>query len=150
MTPAGDDGLTGLLAEQVEYYRAVAVEYDDHALPFAGGVELREALEAFRPRPAACSSSPAVRAPGPPGCGPGSWTTRLLRHAAKVTALDASTEMLDLASARVAGSPRVEFVLADLFDWRPDRRYDVVFFGFWLSHVPPERSRRSGRWSPTV
>jgi hypothetical protein len=23
--------------------------------------------------------------------------------------------------------------------WRPDRRYDVVFFGFWLSHVPLER-----------
>jgi hypothetical protein len=21
----------------------------------------------------------------------------------------------------------------------PDRRYDVVFFGFWLSHVPLER-----------
>jgi hypothetical protein len=28
---------------------------------------------------------------------------------------------------------------ADIFDWEPDRRYDVVFFGFWLSHVPLER-----------
>jgi hypothetical protein len=28
---------------------------------------------------------------------------------------------------------------ADLFTWAPDRRYDVVFFGFWLSHVPLER-----------
>ena len=28
---------------------------------------------------------------------------------------------------------------ADLFDWRPDAAYDAVFFGFWLSHVPPER-----------
>ena len=28
---------------------------------------------------------------------------------------------------------------AHLFGWRPERRYDVVFFGFWLSHVPPER-----------
>lgn len=26
-----------------------------------------------------------------------------------------------------------------MFGWRPDRRYDVGFFGFWLSHVPPER-----------
>jgi O-methyltransferase involved in polyketide biosynthesis len=33
----------------------------------------------------------------------------------------------------------VRFVQADLFAWRPDRRYDVVFFGFWLSHVPPAR-----------
>jgi len=46
--------------------------------------------------------------------------------------------MLDIASARVA-KERVRFVLADLFRWRPDGRYDVVFFGFWLSHVPLER-----------
>jgi demethylmenaquinone methyltransferase/2-methoxy-6-polyprenyl-1,4-benzoquinol methylase len=46
--------------------------------------------------------------------------------------------MLGIASARVS-QERVRFVSADLFRWRPDRRYDVVFFGFWLSHVPPER-----------
>ena len=28
-------------------------------------------------------------------------------------------------------------VNANIFDWRPERRYDAVFFGFWLSHVPP-------------
>jgi hypothetical protein len=33
----------------------------------------------------------------------------------------------------------VRFVEADLFTWEPDRRYDVVFMGFWLSHVPAER-----------
>jgi demethylmenaquinone methyltransferase/2-methoxy-6-polyprenyl-1,4-benzoquinol methylase len=33
----------------------------------------------------------------------------------------------------------VRFIQTDLFSWRPDRRYDVVFFGFWLSHVPAER-----------
>jgi hypothetical protein len=37
------------------------------------------------------------------------------------------------------GQQRVRFVLADLFGWRPDHPYDVVFFGFWLSHVPTER-----------
>lgn len=46
--------------------------------------------------------------------------------------------MLAIASARVRDS-RAQFIRADLFDWRPDRRYDVVFFGFWLSHVPLER-----------
>ena len=34
---------------------------------------------------------------------------------------------------------RVEYVEADLFSWEPARRYDFAFFGFWLSHVPPER-----------
>ena len=33
----------------------------------------------------------------------------------------------------------VEYVEADLFAWQPTRRYDVVFFSFWLSHVPEER-----------
>jgi demethylmenaquinone methyltransferase/2-methoxy-6-polyprenyl-1,4-benzoquinol methylase len=28
---------------------------------------------------------------------------------------------------------------ADLFNWQPGKKYDVVFFAFWLSHVPPER-----------
>ncbi len=33
----------------------------------------------------------------------------------------------------------VRFVEADLFSWRPTRRYDAVFFGFWISHVPEDR-----------
>jgi demethylmenaquinone methyltransferase/2-methoxy-6-polyprenyl-1,4-benzoquinol methylase len=71
-------------------------------------------------------------------CGPGTWTTRLLRHADSVTAVDAAVEMLAIASGRVSDQ-RVRFIEADLFSWEPDRRYDVVFFAFWLSHVPLER-----------
>lgn len=26
----------------------------------------------------------------------------------------------------------------DLFTWQPDTEYDLVFFAFWLSHVPPK------------
>jgi hypothetical protein len=33
----------------------------------------------------------------------------------------------------------VEFIQADVFGWRPPRRYDTVFFAFWLTHVPPAR-----------
>ena len=71
-------------------------------------------------------------------CGPGVWTAQLLRHATDITAVDASPEMLAIAADR-NGSERVRFVQADLFSWKPDRRYDVVFMGFWLSHVPAER-----------
>ena len=35
--------------------------------------------------------------------------------------------------------PTSHFTQADLFTWTQDRRYPFVFFGFWLSHVPPER-----------
>lgn len=71
-------------------------------------------------------------------CGPGTWTQALLRHAASVTAIDGAPEALRLAASRV-NDPRVRFMRADIFDWRPEHRYDAVFFGFWLSHVPTER-----------
>ncbi|MBX6354713.1 MAG: class I SAM-dependent methyltransferase [Micromonosporaceae bacterium] len=125
---AGRNDLAELLDEQAAYYRAAAAEYDEHGLPFSGGDELSEALDAFRPTGSVLELA----------CGPGTWTGRLLRHATDVTAVDASAEMLGIASARV-GRQRVRFVQADVFGWRPDRRYDVVFFGFWLSHVPSER-----------
>ena len=117
-----------LLAEQIAYYRALANEYEDHALPHRGQDELFAALEAFRPTGHVLELA----------CGPGVWTERLLRHATSVTAVDASPEMLKRAQKRV-GEGRVRFIQADLFGWRPDRRYDVVFFSFWLSHVPIDR-----------
>ena len=71
-------------------------------------------------------------------CGPGCFTAELASRAATVTAIDASPQML-ARNRQEVGRPNVRYVLADLFEWRPDRSYDVVFFGFWLSHVPPSR-----------
>lgn len=120
--------LDRLLDEQIAYYRAVAAEYQDHALPFGGEDELSAALDAFRPTGRVLELA----------CGQGAWTGRLLRYADEVTAVDAAPEMLAIAASRVGGD-RVRFVRSDIFSWRPDQRYDVVFFGFWLSHVPHER-----------
>lgn len=120
--------LDGLLDAQVAYYRALAHEYEDHTLPFEGGDELSAALDSFRPTGTVLELA----------CGPGVWTVQLLRYATEITAIDASPEMLAIASTRV-NSDRVRFVQGNIFTWRPDRRYDVVFFGFWLSHVPLER-----------
>ena len=120
--------LDQLLSDQITYYRAVAGEYDTHALPFGGGDELAAALDEVRPTGDVLELA----------CGTGHWTHRLLPHATSVTAVDASPEMLAIAAARVT-SERVRFIQTDIFTWTPDRRYDVVFFGFWLSHVPLER-----------
>jgi SAM-dependent methyltransferase len=54
-----------------------------------------------------------------------------------VTAIDASPEMLEINRATVADS-RVRYEQQDLFTWQPEREYDLVFVGFWLSHVPPD------------
>lgn len=119
-----------LLAEQIAYYRARAPEYFDGVIPGAvDGGEIEAALDAFRPAGDVLELA----------CGPGTWTAQLLRHADRLTAVDASPEMLAIAASEVAGDARVTFVHADLFEWRPERRYDVVFFGYWLSHVPLER-----------
>jgi SAM-dependent methyltransferase len=119
---------TNLLAEQQAYYCALAPDYLDQVLDLpTGAEETVQALEAFGPRGSVLELA----------CGPGVWTCQLLRHATDVTAVDGSAEMLALAAAR-AGRDRVRFIQADLFTWKPDRRYDVVFMGFWLSHVPDE------------
>ncbi len=69
-------------------------------------------------------------------CGPGMFTRELARHARTLTAVDASASMLARNRSEVSDS-RIRYVEADLFAWEPDRAYDTVFFGFWLSHVPP-------------
>ena len=120
--------LDHLLGEQAAYYQALAADYLDQGLDLPGGDEVAEALDAFQPKGSVLELA----------CGPGVWTGQLLRYAADVTAVDAAAEMLAIAAARV-GTERVRFIQADLFTWRPDRRYDVVFMGFWISHVPPGR-----------
>ena len=116
-----------LIAEQLAYYRAVAKEYELHAIAEPGADDLGKAFDELRPTGDVLELA----------CGPGMWTERLLTHAATVTAVDGAPEMLARARARVGD--RVRFIESDLFTWTPDRRYDLVFFGFWLSHVPLDR-----------
>jgi SAM-dependent methyltransferase len=75
--------------------------------------------------------------------GTGWWTQRLAQTAERLTVVDGSPETLELNRALVARSD-IDYVIADLFDWQPLRRFDVVFFSFWLSHVP--RSRFAPFW----
>jgi SAM-dependent methyltransferase len=128
------DELDALLAEQVAYYRARAGEYDATS-PFpyedASRATLLDALEAFAPRGRVLELA----------CGTGQWTAPLAEHASQLTAIDASPEMLAIASTRVRDDD-VRFVQSDIFAWQPDQRYDVVFFSAWLSHVPPQRFDR--------
>ncbi|NGO13320.1 class I SAM-dependent methyltransferase [Streptomyces sp. HC44] len=123
---AGDD--EALLAEQMAYYRARAPEYDR---VYAERSDLRELL-------AAVDDLPVTGDVLELACGTGQWTGPLAARARSVTALDAAAETLDIACSRVT-SPNVLFTQADVFTWRPSRRYDTVFFAFWLSHVPPSR-----------
>jgi ubiquinone/menaquinone biosynthesis C-methylase UbiE len=136
----------GLLQGQLAYYRARAGEYDEWFLRqgrhdrgpewnrrwFSEVQRVRDELDTFGPAGDVLELA----------CGTGLWTTELAKHANSITAVDASPEVLDINRIRLEEAhpeTPVRYARADLFDWRPEGRYDVVFFGFWLSHVPPDR-----------
>lgn len=124
------DELDALLAEQADYYRARAAEYDaTSGYAPDSRTALIAAIEHFAPRGRVLELA----------CGTGQWTQVLARAASGLTAVDASAEMLELNRTRLS-RPDVNYVQADLFAWSPPpRRFDVVFFAAWLSHVPPQR-----------
>ena len=136
-----------LIADQIAYYRARAGEYDDNLRrlgryvsmggSIAGRAEdedgkevgiLLEALDGMGPFDNVLELA----------CGTGWWTQWLAQHARHVTAVDAADEMLALNRERVKAG-NVRYILADVFSWKPDGQFDLVFFAFWLSHVPRDR-----------
>jgi SAM-dependent methyltransferase len=131
-----------LIKKQIEYYRARALEYDqwflrtgrydrgeDHRRQWFAEVDVvREALAAQNPRGRILELA----------CGTGLWTELLLSNADKIVAVDSSPEVLDLNRQRLRDE-RVEYIRADLFQWKPTGLFDFIFFSFWLSHVPPSR-----------
>lgn len=134
-----------VLADQIAYYRARAGEYDewwfrtgryDRGTEFntrwhAETAAVEDALAAWL----------AARRPAQVlelACGTGLFTRLIAPRVARLTAVDASPEVIAINRARV-GADNVDYHEADLFAWRPIQRYDAVFFSFWLSHVPDER-----------
>jgi demethylmenaquinone methyltransferase/2-methoxy-6-polyprenyl-1,4-benzoquinol methylase len=131
-----------VLTEQVDYYRARALEYDKwwnregrfdrgpeaNTRWFAETSELERVVERFDPAGDVLELA----------CGTGLWTRHLVRYAGTLTAVDAAPEVLAINRARV-GDSAVRYVEADLFDWSPEATYDACVFAFWLSHVPVDR-----------
>lgn len=70
-------------------------------------------------------------------CGTGIWTQELLKIGEKITAIDASSKSIEINQKKL-GASRVEYRTLDLFSWKAEAEYDLVFFSFWLSHVPPD------------
>lgn len=126
------DRVAGLIESQRAFYDLRAPDFGDEAEPdrrvsgFMPGGLARALIDEFAP------SGDVLEL----ACGNGAFTRELVRHARTVTAVDASPRMLE-RNRREVDDSRVTYIEADIFDWQPQRRYDAVFFGFWLSHVPP-------------
>lgn len=123
-----------LLDEQLAYYRARASEYDKSVQREANPEADKEWEQIVR----------SLRVLGPMdsmlelACGTGLWTQELVDIGKSVVALDGAPEMLNVNRAKL-GSDRVHYQQADLFDWKASAQFDLVFFAFWISHVPPNR-----------
>ncbi len=134
-----------ILSDQLAYYRARAGEYDEwfaRAGRYDRGDDHRRS---WLDEVATLEHALASAAPGGSclelACGTGLWTRHLARHFVHVTAVDASPEVLAINRDKLAasGAANVDYVQADLFNWAPGATFDMVFFSFWLSHVPDER-----------
>ena len=128
-----DPGSARFRASQRTYYDQRAPDFGDAARPDRriDGNPPRELIAALVDELAPTGDVLEL------GCGSGGITRELLRHARTVTAVDGSRQMLE-RNRREVGGRDVTYVHADIFEWRPDRQYDAVYFGFWLSHVPPD------------
>ena len=121
-----------ILEEQIAYYRARAAEYDA-TFPsddqFATSAEAtRDALRAFNPGGRVLELA----------AGTGQWTGLLADLADDLVATDASPEMLELNRVK-HGERAIRYEVADVFGLEATHDFDAVFFGFFLSHVPPSR-----------
>jgi 2-polyprenyl-3-methyl-5-hydroxy-6-metoxy-1,4-benzoquinol methylase len=131
-----------LLKEQLAYYRARAQEYDEsvqHTGRYASGGPLNPQVDAdWQAAISAIHALPPADSVLELACGTGLWTRELLHVAKHITALDGAPEMLALNRANV-NDDRVTYQQVDLFTWQPEAQYDLVMFGFFLSHVPIAR-----------
>jgi demethylmenaquinone methyltransferase/2-methoxy-6-polyprenyl-1,4-benzoquinol methylase len=125
-----------VIHEQIRFYRETAT-YDGDVGDLTAA--------AFSDRVLACC--PVSTSCLELASGSGSWTTRLLDKCERITAVDASPERQAFSRSRIA-DPRVEYIEADLFEFRPPAKYDLVFAAFWLSHIPP--ARFESFWSMVV
>lgn len=138
--PTADD--KEIFEEQIAYYRARAGEYDNWLLRigrydrgpesnekfFSELNEVREQIRRFNPTGSVLEFA----------CGTGWGTELLVNYADQVTAVDSSEEVLALNRNKVR-SEKVHYAQSDIYQWQTEKFFDVIFFSFWLSHVPPGR-----------
>jgi demethylmenaquinone methyltransferase/2-methoxy-6-polyprenyl-1,4-benzoquinol methylase len=132
--------MTNIIQEQIEYYRARANEYDEWFYRigrYDRGTEINQAwFNEVAVLKRELHQVGVVENILELACGTGIWTQELVKLGKKVTALDASSEMIEINRNKLDNT-NIEYRQVDLFAWEPEAEYDLVFFSFWLSHVPP-------------
>ncbi|MEM7726920.1 MAG: class I SAM-dependent methyltransferase [Cyanobacteria bacterium P01_A01_bin.45] len=135
-----------ILQEQIDYYKARAQEYDEwfyRTGRYDRGKEnnqrwfseieiLKTALFRLNRFDKKIESILEL------ACGTGIWTQELLKIGKFITAIDASEEVIKINRNKLNHPVNVEYQQRDLFSWKPQKKYELVFFSYWLSHIPPD------------
>lgn len=129
------------IQEQIAYYKARAKEYDEWFYRigrYDRGLEINQRwFDETATLKNVVQQVGTVESVLELACGTGIWTQELVKIGKQITAIDASPEMIEINRQKLNNAPNVEYQQLDLFSWQPDKQYDLVFFSFWLSHVPP-------------
>lgn len=142
MSERAAEDLHELMTEQLTYYRLGAREYDEanHKLLAGGGEDGETRRLAYRRTSEIFADLATGRDVLEVAGGTGVYTQLLARCAGQLTVVDASPESLALSRvANLDASANIEYVVSDVFTWNPPRRFEIVVFAFWLSHVPIAR-----------
>jgi SAM-dependent methyltransferase len=137
-TPAADRD-----AEMIAYYEARAGEYDDWYLRrgrYARGPIHDAAWDAELDGAGTWLDGLPIRGEIVELAGGTGWWSPLLASKGELSIYDAAEAPLERARERlVAHRLRAHLHVRDAWT-EPDRQVDALFFGFWLSHVPRDRT----------
>ena len=130
-------------ADQIAYYRARSPWYDDLYEckgDYDGGpdqnAEWRSDLESLEH---ALAAAPLHGDCVELGAGTGYWSERIIDRVDALWALDASSEVLEIARSRLrAHAYKAHFQVVDLWRWQPTQAWDSAVAFFFLEHVPDE------------
>jgi 2-polyprenyl-3-methyl-5-hydroxy-6-metoxy-1,4-benzoquinol methylase len=129
-----------ILEEQKHYYRERASEYDEWFYRlgrYDRGQEWNQRwFDEVKILQKAVSRLGSLGSILELACGTGIWTKALTAMTGDLTAIDASPEVIEINRGKI-GRSSIMYLRCDIFEWQPERQYDLVFFAFWLSHVPP-------------
>lgn len=129
-----------VLKEQLAYYQARAREYDKSVEGIGNSGAISpindKANQEWLRIVKALHEIPPVGEVLELACGTGFWTRELLFLSNAITAVDGSSEMIEVNRSKLRDA-RIKYECIDIFEWEPNKTYDLIFFAFWLSHVPP-------------
>jgi demethylmenaquinone methyltransferase/2-methoxy-6-polyprenyl-1,4-benzoquinol methylase len=113
----------------VSYYQDRAKEYDKIYFKPERQADLQRATEILKEK---FKNKDLLEI----ACGTGYWTEKIAETAKFVLATDINNTVIEIARQKDYPGKNVAFECADIYKFQPDKKYENLFAGFILSHIP--------------